>query len=258
MRWGVVNLAVTLVESARCELKRLGWRVFDGDVSYATTCGHVRGAVDGVADRNDSNAALALIEVKVRRTLSTEADMQSQRTGICCGRDEVWSKYQLTRLESSWTHGVCVIFHQSCSTRRAVGKDFCRALVWEKGHPPQCALQPSVSSVSSPVSLVPRAKPAPQPQTPTADEKFVRLWKKLQQRSVVATGGWCLLAVVLAEIHPFTSNQAARSMRSWRVQCPRGGKIPLKEDRHWEWLKRPSGGGRGKGAVHIQKATLRN
>ena len=255
---GVVSLAVTLVESARFELKRLGWRVFDGDVSYATASGHVRGAVDGVADRDDSYDALALIEVKVRRTLSTEADMQSQRTGICCDRDEVWSKYQATRLKSPWTHGVLVILHQSCSTRRFVGKDFCRALVWTKGQPPQCALQLSVPSVSSPVSLVPRAKPAPQPRPPTADEKFVRLWQKLQQRGVVATGGWCLLAAFLEEIHPFTSNQAARSLRGWRVQGPRGAKIPLVEGQHWKWLKRPKGGGRGNGVVHVvQKAVLR-
>ena len=189
--------------------------------------------------------------------------MQSQRTGICCGRDEVWSKYQMTRLKSPWTHGVLVILHQSCSTRRTIGKDFCRALVWKRGQPPQCTVQPSVSSVSSPASLAPRAQPASraqpvaQLQRATADDKFSRSWQKLQQRGVVETGGWCLLGAVLEEIHPFKSNQAARSLKSWRVQGPRGTKIPLVQDQHWKWLKRPKGGGRGEGAVHIQKAALR-
>ena len=49
----VVSLALKLWEKATSSVSARGWRVFDGDVDIRTACGKSKGAVYGLADKDD-------------------------------------------------------------------------------------------------------------------------------------------------------------------------------------------------------------
>jgi hypothetical protein len=59
-----VALALKLLRTARGHLSAMGWRVFDGDLDLKNASGSHKGAVDGIADKDEELTSLALVELK--------------------------------------------------------------------------------------------------------------------------------------------------------------------------------------------------
>ena len=254
----VVSLALKLLQKSIGCVRLKGWRVFDGDVDMTTACGNHKGAVDGLADKNDAMDCLALVEVKVRHLSSQMEDVGS----LCNFLDQRWTKYKIPRLKVPWTHGILVVHYQASCSRVSVGRDSCHVHLWKRGAPPAIRVQVPTAPVAK---AKPQAKPAakaiaaPAVLEQSFDQKFRTVMKISKDRGAVVHGDWVLLKEFLRILDlPLgqTTRDYLTGSTSWRLG--NGSGRPLQLNRDWDFKHGKRGGGRGKGHPHVKAGVLKD
>jgi hypothetical protein len=252
------TLAQRLVASAREKLAAAHWRVFDGDLDLKTPSGQSKGAIDGVADKNNELSSMALIELKVKK-LQQSRVMKDTVSSLCCVLDEKWTKHRVPRLHTPWTHGVLVVLWQHSCKRSFSGLDECQLVVWRRGAPP--VLVACVAPIAMAAQSRPKAKAAPTAARVIAPaDRFESLLATLKTEGAVLGPGssWCSLPSFLKKLG-LAANQAKRDHLTgstcWKIGEGRG--VKLRENEEWAYKKGRGGGRKAKGNVYVKVGTLK-
>lgn len=223
--------------------------MFDGDVDFRTASGIVKGSVDGVADKPDDDATLALLEIKVRSSARLQNEEQGDDSvlSLCGALDSKWNQYSIPRLRAPWTHGLLVVLYQASCFKSFAGRDSMRVFTWRRGSPP--VVRPAVQPPAAQPAL-----PAPRDAGPMVASKSVALFKRLEEVGACTSDGWCKLSVFLEKLG-LPKNQSKRYIQgksAWVVGPGRGRKLKVKQD--WD---HKAGARGGVPPVHVTVAVLR-
>jgi hypothetical protein len=260
---GTFGLANTLLQSAQAQVATRGWRVFAGDLDLCQSSGRTVGAVDGAADRRESMADLAFIELKTRKLRQDSARAQEE-AALCSALDQRWTRHSVPRLSgSTWTHGIAIVFWQASYCRSCQGRDVCNVVQWSRGNPPRVpaglAAAPKAAAKATP-KAAPKAVPKAAPRAVAGgggaalEQRVGELVRRLKARGAVerpnanSDSEWCQLPLFLHELE-LPVGQAKRDYltgkKGWRLE-PQAGRAQgrkLVEGQDFKHIGRRKGGG---------------